>query len=314
MKYLSLFIVSITLFLSSCSVSEQQYVNTAQRSIVTYDLTNPVTLEKAVNGLNLSNLLPSPATLGEGTIAVRSIESDIDNHLDEGVLYMIEDNLIELLINRGYNVVERDPDALNNLYRESSLKFKKENPKYNNLNSIDNLDKLAGPNIEARGSVISKNSVEEFIETQINSATYILSYRVLECGVVYNEIINNYELLERSSRTRLHCRLTNTKSSKIYAAGLVENEFIDKVYISDVRNLQKISYKYYDHTLPLQSEDSGTSAPIKVNQGTTHYEETKVVTYEAPEKESPKIKKKSKGYPLTKWLSIPIIALIFGSD
>ena len=82
-----------------------------------------------------------------------------------------EDNLIELLINRGYNVVERDPDALNNLYRESSLKFKKENPKYNNLNSIDNLDKLAGPNIEARGSVISKNSVEEFIETQINSAT-----------------------------------------------------------------------------------------------------------------------------------------------
>ena len=314
MKYLSLFIVSIMLFLSSCSVSEQQYVSTAQRSIVTYDLTNPVTLEKAVNGLNLSNLLPSPATLGEGTIAVRSIESDIDNHLDEGVLYMIEDNLIELLINRGYNVVERDPDALNNLYRESSLKFKKENPKYTNLNSVDNLDKLAGPNIEARGSVISKNSVEEFIETQINSATYILSYRVLECGVVYNEIINNHELLERSSRTRLHCRLTNTKSSKIYAAGLVENEFIDRVYISDVRNLQKISYKYYDHTLPLQSEDPKTSIPIKVNQGTTHYEETKVVTYETPEKELPKINKKNKGYPLSKWLSIPIIALIFGSD
>ena len=171
MKYLSLFIITLLIFISSCTVIESQsFEKKTKRSVVTYDLTNPVTLEKAVSGLNLSSLLPSPSALGGGTIAVRSIESDIDNHLDSGVLYLIEDNLITLLINSGYNVVERDPDALDNIYRESSLKFKKENPKYSNLNSIDNLDKLAGPNIDARGSVLNKHSdhVEEFIETQIS--------------------------------------------------------------------------------------------------------------------------------------------------
>ena len=39
-----------------------------------------------------------------------------------------------------------------------------------------------------------------------------------------------------------------------------------------------------------------------------------MVTYETPEKELPKIDKKNKGYPLSKWLSIPIIAIIFGTN
>jgi len=315
MNYFSLFIITIMLFLSSCTVSQQQaYEYKSRRSIVTYDLSNPIVLEKSARGLNILSILPPPSTLGEGTIAVRSIESDINNHLDDGVIYMIEDNLITLLIESGYNVVERDPDALGNLYRESDLKFKKANPKYKKLNSINNLDKLAGPNIEARGSVINENSNSqaEYIETQINSATYILSYRVLECGVVYNEIANKSDVLDRSSRTRLHCRLTNTKTSKIYAAGLLENEFNDVVYASDVKNLQQISYKYYDHTLPLQSNDEDAANTIKVNKGTTHTEVIK--TDIAIEEPKPKVEKDSGKYSLTKWLSIPVIALIFGSD
>ncbi len=311
MNYLSLFFVSIMLFLTSCTVYQQQsYNQKSLRSVVTYDLTNPVVLEKSARGLDLLSILPSPSTLGEGTIAVRSIESDINNHLDEGVIYMIEDNLITLLIESGYNVVERDPDALSNLYRETDLKFKKANPKYKKLNSIHSLDKLAGPNIEARGSVINDNtnSEAEYIETQINSATYILSYRVLECGVVYNEIVNRMDVVDRSSRTRLHCRLTDTKSSKIYAAGLIENEFNDVVYKADVKNLQKISYKYYDHTLPLQNNDEDPSNIIEINQGSTH---TEITSIEKPE---PIIRKNNQRYSLGKWLSIPIIALIFGTD
>lgn len=285
MFYIFTFSLSILFFLTSCAVESASTISHS-RSIITYDNTNPIALEKAVNGLDLTQILPAPDFLGEGTIAVRSIEANIGNRLDKGALYMVEDNLITNLINEGYKVVERDPDALKSISRESDLKYKKNNP---NFNALEN---------------------EEFIETDLNAATYILSYRILECGVVYNEVLNNpKDVVERSSRTRLHCRLTNTKSSKIYAAGIVENEFTDLIYASDLENLKQISYQYYNHTLPLQYKDQDDGR-TKINKGTMHKE----VSEQTQEINDEPIAEDKGNYSLQKYLSIPLIILLFGSD
>ena len=87
-----------------------------------YNNTNPVKIEQATNGLTIDNIIPSNL---DGTIAVRSIELDLNNHLDVGVVYMIEDHLITKLIENDYKGLERDPDALVNLYRESSSNYMK---------------------------------------------------------------------------------------------------------------------------------------------------------------------------------------------
>ena len=115
------------------------------------------------------------------------------------------------------------------------------------------------------------NSIEEELKlTEINSADYMLSYRVLECGVVYDEVANgtakDITKVERRARTRLHCRLTNTKTSEIISAGIVENEVTDIINKEDIDDLEQISYEYYHHTLPNQNlsaygltKDSGYS-------------------------------------------------------
>ena len=51
-------------------------------SLVDYDQTNPVKIEEATKGLDLVNLLPNPDEI-KGTIAVKSIEMDIEEHLDD---------------------------------------------------------------------------------------------------------------------------------------------------------------------------------------------------------------------------------------
>jgi len=272
-----IFAFFICLFLSSCT-------NTV---ILNYDDTNPVKIEEANEGLDLSLILPGDVN---GTIAVRSIEEYVNENLDAGVVYSIEDNLVANLVENGYRVVERDPDALDNLYKEETDKYQKSDVSDTRDPLIETLDlDILTPDsyllvdgesadvpdagcCDANSNVfdylidehksISESSEEKLVSTGLSAADYILSYRVLECGVNYFEIdpkekkfrdsspVTQYE---RSARTRLHCRLTSTKTSEILAAGLVENEVIDIVDKDDVKSLQQMSYKYYHHTLPNQS-------------------------------------------------------------
>ena len=173
-------------------------------------------------------------------------------------------NLISSLINNNYRVVERDPDALSSLYRESSSNYKRkndisaindqENNKQVEVNALGPGESVVNINVsnisEGSNNPNEENKLNDpslLLDTDLNSADYILSYRVIECGVVYREIdarqeglaipdFSELDNVERLARTRLHCRLTNAKTSEIIAAGL-----------------KKISYSYYHHTLPLQS-------------------------------------------------------------
>lgn len=280
--------ISLLFLMTSCASQKKVILN--------YDKTNPVRIEMANQGLDLTSVLPSVSDV-DGTIAVRSIEGAANGHLDAGVIYSIEDNLVSNLLEAGYRVVERDPDALDNLYKEESTKYSKNGPNYrmtddaliyedgilNDLNPTSNLVVIGDEGKESSNvsgccdkndqlldyivdehkmlSEVEKNSLEDgLVGTGLSASDYILSYRVLECGVNYYAVdktgelfkssFNVEEQLERSARTRLHCRLTDSKTSEIVAAGLVEHEVSDLINKADVKALQQMSYKYYHHTLP----------------------------------------------------------------
>ena len=246
-KILSFFISLVFLLLTACSTSEVK---------VSYDNTNPVKIEEATKGLDLLQLLPNADTI-KGMIAIKSIERGINEPLDESTLHMIEDNLISILINNGYRILERDPDALGSLYRESSENYK-------------------------------ANENTPFLDTNLNSADYIFSYRVIECGIIYAEIdeaqkalIPDFSTLDniaRSARTRLHCRLIDAKTSEIIAAGLIENEIIDIIDRNDINNLKSISYDYYDYTMPLQDENESRRKEDTYKNSETHMGKIKKFT------------------------------------
>ncbi len=258
-------LILFALFMTSCS--NDGY-------LLDYDNTNPVKIEESVSGLKLDEIIPSKL---DGKIAVRSIELDVSDQLDMGVVYMIEDHLVTNLINNGYNVLERDPDALSNLRRESYSKYRELNKGMsrenydaqeilgllnNNLKSDE--DKTNVVNVNVSGDLANLKDLEEddFTETNLSSANYILSYRVLECGVMYSElndkkegigVVEDFIDIQRNARTRLHCRLTNTKTSEIISAGVVENEVLDIIRRDDLEDLEQMSYEYYHHTLPNQN-------------------------------------------------------------
>ena len=151
MKKISMFcLVFFLLFLTSCSTSNVK---------VSYDNTNPVKIEEATKGLNLLEILPDPSEV-KGTIAVKSIEIDIDDQLDESVLYMIEDNLISSLIDNNYRVVERDPDALTSLYRESSSKYKRKKES-NSDNQSDDASELGNLTLNSSGESVINFTISE---------------------------------------------------------------------------------------------------------------------------------------------------------
>ena len=106
-----LILLSTTLFVTSCVTSDSYMKD--------YNNTNPVKIEEATSGLQMDDIV---STGLDGTIAVRSIELDITHKLDAGIVYMIEDHLISNLLENGHRVLERDPDALSNIYRECSFR------------------------------------------------------------------------------------------------------------------------------------------------------------------------------------------------
>ena len=80
--------------------------------------------------------------------------------------------------------------------------------------------------------------------------------------------------IARLARTRLHCRLINAKTSEIVVAGLVENEVTDIIDRNDLKSLKKISYNYYDHTMPLQPlDESEYKNGIEITKNNENYTE-----------------------------------------
>ncbi|MAR15170.1 MAG: hypothetical protein CMG21_01785 [Candidatus Marinimicrobia bacterium] len=264
-----LILLLLPLLITSCSTVSY---------IKDYDNTNPIKIEEATGGLKINEMIPSNL---DGTIAVRSIELDLEDHLDMGVIYMIEDHLITNLIENKYKVLERDPQALSNLYRESSSNYMKNNSKNSDSQDSSSQDPESSEAVNVIVNVSDQklnsdnnesdklDESDKLVTTDLNAADYMLSYRVLECGVIYTALesekrtsATDLNKLKRSARTRLHCRLTNTKTSEIVSSGIVENEITDIISKDDIMDLEQISYQYYHHTLPLQNtqgltEDSG---------------------------------------------------------
>ena len=226
MKKVSLFCVSITvlILMIGCAVPPQRVV-VSDKPIFKpeFEKSNVIQIEKSIDGLEVISSIKSVLSRNHKIVVV-SMEKPHSE--DSMVSYLIEDNLITDLTKAKYNVLERDEDLLYRLISESE---------------------------EGYRVVIEPRSIEEVLDIQ--SADKILSYRVLECGILLESSRNKtygnggYDYI-RYARTKLHIRVVDVKTGQIELATILENEVQDIIPSGLAQTLSTIHFTYYDYTLP----------------------------------------------------------------
>jgi hypothetical protein len=260
MKNTIYFLVAI-LFFSSCAIQEPT---------VTYEKTNASLIHKSIKDLNTLESLKSNISKTD-KIAIVGMEDYKTG--DYSLLATLEDEIIKEFVANGYKVLERDNDMIYRLFSEESKNYKHINrvkgAKYGISSSSSNDDYysyyLSGGSNSNSGAVFSevKNYDQEYLST-LKSADKIISYRVIESGIVYDYDDKDAGMgeVEREARTILEVRLTNAKTSEILIAITLDGKANDFVKETDVKALKGFSYRYYSHTLP-KTHGNPNTATIK---------------------------------------------------
>ncbi len=255
MKKIFYFILLIS-FLSSCGIKNK----------VTYEKTNASLIQKSIKNLNTLDVLKSKIKKTDKIIIV-GVEDYKTS--DYSLLATLEDEIIKDFVNQGYNILERDNDMLYRLFAEESKNYKYVNrvkqydrshaykqsasSLYGSANDGYNSAYLSGSGYSESGSsAYSQENYNQQYQSTLNSADKIISYRVIESGIVYDYDEKEAEIgeVEREARTILEVRLTDAKTSEILSAVTLDGKANDFVQERDVRAFKTFSYRYYSHTLP----------------------------------------------------------------
>ena len=252
----TLYLLVVTLFLSSCVV----------QTTVTYEKTNASLVQKSIKDLNALQNLKSKINKDDKIIIIGT--EDYDGG-DYSLLATLEDEIIKEFVMGGYRVLERDNDMVYRLFSEEAPNYKYVN-KIKSHNGSYSYD-LSGSSLRGNASegysnaylsgssasqsesasYSQKNYNQEY-QSSLHSADKIIGYRVIECGIVYDYDEEEAGLgeVEREARTILEVRLTDAKTSEILSAITLDGKANDFVNEKDINALTTFSYRYYSHTLP----------------------------------------------------------------
>ena len=204
-----------------------------------FEDSNQYFLEKTINQLDVGKELKGIIS-PKYNIALLSIENNLT--LDKPIVAMIEDQIISSLIEGGYTIVERDIDVIQNIIKEGDKKYSLLFQK---------------PSQDSGSGNIIKGSLEpgiNFIETQLSSAGALISYRILEAGIVYHEYPENKNSEIREAMVRLHIRVHKTWTGEIVHATNLSSSLSDTVRQEFVNQLASFHYTFFPYDYPLQEK------------------------------------------------------------
>ena len=204
-----------------------------------FEDSNQYFLEKTINQLDVGKELEGRIS-PKYNIALLSIEDNLT--LDKPIVAMIEDQIISSLIEGGYTIVERDTDVIQNIIKEGDKKYSLLFQK---------------PSQDSGSGNIIKGSLEpgiNFIETQLSAAGALISYRILEAGIVYHEYPENKNSEIREAMVRLHIRVHKTWTGEIVHATNLSSSLSDTVRQEFVNQLASFHYSFFPYEYPLQEK------------------------------------------------------------
>lgn len=193
-----------------------------------FDDSNQIFLEETIAELALTDSLRSVIPAGS-RLALVSMERPMTT--DHPIIALTEDVLNRQLLAAGYHVLERDADTLPRMIGEGGG---------------DKYTVYTVPDAEStNGDALLSH------ETHLASAPYLVSYRVLECGLVYSKSAKR-NMVERNSLARLHVRVLDTSNGEIMRAYNLTSKSTDTVAANLANDLATFHYTFYGSALPLE--------------------------------------------------------------
>jgi hypothetical protein len=254
MKYLKVFLVAVLITLFVDCAKQYKYPK--------YEDSNQMFIENTIKKLDIGKEQDF-SLLKNSKVILRSLETN--QTLDYPLIAMIEDNLIRSLIKNKFQVLERDENAVKDMIEES------QNSKFSLLlQGGKEAGRYYMEGTSKRGSQIIELKEESmpFLETRLSSADYMISYRVLECGLNYEEITNDNEKVKRNCLVRISIRVQRTSTGEIKYADTFEAKNSDIIEKSFVDPLSSFHYAFYSHKYPIQGETISEEAKVVEPKGT----------------------------------------------
>ena len=211
-----------------------------------FEDSNQMFIEKVISHIPLGEMLIKTIPK-HSKVALSSMEKSatLDNHL----IAMLEDVLIQSLINNNFRVMERDENVLFHFQRENRNHISESKQNHNEMIILEN--KIGVVNLSN-----SEKQVEN-IETDLTSSDYLISYRVLECGILFRDKSpKGQEYKSREGMVRLHIRVQNTQSGKILLAGNFVGQDIDEIRKDLIPSLSTFHYSFFANEYQLQHENA----------------------------------------------------------
>jgi hypothetical protein len=203
---------------------------------------NQMFVETTIKNVRIGGLVKKHVPAGS-KVAVVSMETP--SSVDLPIIAIIEDQLIFDVVNSGFVVLERDQHTVLNLFSENL------NNGYTLVPSYPN---------QATNNV----NMDDLITTTLATAKYLVSYRVLECGIRTSPS-KNINFVVREGMVRLHVRIVDANTGKIIAMGTLTGNNNDQIKASFARTLANFHYTFYSHRYPVHNgaEDSDPAEPEK---------------------------------------------------
>lgn len=254
MEKVTLFIVAFVLILLSIGCS-------ATSESLAFEESNAYFLRENIKNIDIEKITEHISE-SDNIVFVSTEEQDT---YDSNINSTIEDVLIQKFINNGYSILERDNDLIYRLLSESDDNythyFKNKSIAHGQSGSLG-LSGAFNPNIPAYSNSLytsggygfaQENFDKMTIDTKLHNADKIISYRVLENGIVYE---NNYNKntqsndIKRTANTFISFRVTDTSSGKILSIIDLKQSSSDNITESDKNILEKYKYRNYPFSYP----------------------------------------------------------------
>lgn len=244
----------ITMGMVFCLVYGSGLINAAEQSLSAN--TNKRVLENTVDSLSISSVV-KPAIRGGSTIAIRNIETETTS--DQKIVALIEDQMLIDLVSSGYVVLERDSNAIRRVIEEGGrnnfsiirgdMQFldQTRNIDVNSKNGKDSAVVLV------KDPAVAEDDKKHLLLTHLKSADYILSYRIQELGINYEDL--DSKNVKRNSVARLHIRIEEVSTGKIVLAKNIESTAKDVVPSDMVKTLAYNSRSQFYQGYPGQNPD-----------------------------------------------------------
>ena len=194
-------------------------------------------IEKIIEQLDIEKELQDKVTLTD-----RIVLLPLERHepIGKPIIAMIEDQIISSLIQSGYNLLERDQVAIQQMIREGKETY---SLTFNKLAENIAHDTVAGYVLDPGIN---------FIDTQLSSAEIAIFYRILEIGIRYQEHHEDKDYDKREGLVSLHVRIQNVQTGQILHATNITNTTSDIVKKQFVQYLSSFHYTFTPYKYPLQ--------------------------------------------------------------